>query len=212
MSQHSSDALASHYRPAGHAGVTISDIEASSTSKLGCSITGLPGHQIENVTLSNIRISVPGGGTKEEARKTVDEKPEAYPECTMFGTLPAYGFYCRHVRGLKFSNVQLRSADLDLRPALICEDVEDAEIVSLDAEAGADGSPIIRLNQVKDTFIHGCRAPAGTGTFLRLEGDRTERVLLGANDLSRAKSVAETRPGVPEGALSQVANHVGRKP
>jgi len=192
--------------------VTISDIEASSSSKLGCSITGLPGHPIEDVTLSNIRISVPGGGTKEEAKRVVDEKPSAYPECTMFGTLPAYGFYCRHVRGLKFTNVRLRCDKPDRRPALICEDVEEMEIEGLDARCAEDGSSMIRLSQVKDGFIHGCRAPTGTGTFLRLEGDATNRVVLAANDLSQAKKAVEMATEVPEGALSRVGNELERRP
>ncbi len=126
--------------------VTISNIEASGAGKTGSSITGLPGRPIENVTLSNIRICVHGGGTKEEANRAVDEKPEAYPECTMFGILPAYGFYCRHVRGLKFRDVQLRWAEPDRRPALILEDVDDAEIKGFDASSAEDGSPIVRRN------------------------------------------------------------------
>ncbi len=192
--------------------VTISNIEASSSSKLGCVISGLPDHRIENVTLSNIRISVPGGGNKDEAKRVVDEKPSAYPECTMFGTLPAYGFYCRHVRGLKLRNVQLRCVKPDLRPALACEGVEEMEIEGLDAQCAEDGSPMVRLSQVKDVFIHGCRAPAGTETFLRLEGEATRRVVLAANDLSRAKKAVEMAAEVPKGALSWAAKQLERMP
>jgi polygalacturonase len=186
--------------------VTISNVEAAGASRTGSSITGLPGHPVENVTLSNIRIWVEGGGTRDEACRVVDEKPEAYPECTMFGTLPAYGLYCRHVKGLTLRNVHLDSVNPDHRHALILEGVEDAQIDGLAASSAEDGSPVIRLNDVKGVFIHGCRAPAGTRTFLRLEGDKTKNVSLVANDLSEAKTPVETSPDVPESAWSQIGN------
>ena len=66
---------------------------------------------------------MPGGGTKEDAVRRVEEKPEDYPEFKMFGTLPAYGLYCRHVRGLRLKGVSFRAATPDGRPALITDDV-----------------------------------------------------------------------------------------
>jgi len=192
--------------------VTISNIEASGVGKVGSSITGQPGHPIENVTLSNIRISVRGEGTKKEARKVVDEKPESYPECTMFGILPAYGFYCRHVRGLKLKNVDLNWIAPDRRHALIFDDVEDAEIEGFTAQCAENGSPVIRLNQVRDVSIRGCRALSVTGTFLMLEGDGTKGVSLVANDLTQAKKPVEIAPSVPNGALSQAGNLLKPKP
>ena len=51
----------------------------------------------------------------------------------MFGRLPAYGLYCRHVRGLKLSNVQLQLAGADKRHAVVFEDVHNAMVDGLDA-------------------------------------------------------------------------------
>ena len=65
---------------------------------------------------------------------------------------------------------------------------------------------MIRLRQVKGAFVRGCRASAGTGTFLRLEGDATDRVLLLGNDLSQAKKAVETDPDLPKNVLLQMAN------
>ncbi len=104
--------------------VVISNIVATDVSDIGCAIAGLPGHPIENLTLSNIRITFAGGGTKDQASATVPEKAEDSPECTMFGVLPAYGLYFRHVNGLKLTNVDLRCAKPDLRPAMIYDDVK----------------------------------------------------------------------------------------
>ncbi|MBN1419599.1 MAG: beta-galactosidase [Planctomycetes bacterium] len=105
--------------------ILISNVVATAVEPIGCSITGLPGHPIEDVSLSDIRLTFPGGVKAEEIPKEVPERPEAYPESTMFGKiLPAYGFYCRHVRGLTFRNVEVATAAPDARPAFVFDDVE----------------------------------------------------------------------------------------
>ena len=65
-----------------------------------------------------------GGGTTEDAAQRVDERETSYPKGDMFGVLPAYGFYCRHVRGLRMENIELTTATKDERPSVIKEDVE----------------------------------------------------------------------------------------
>ena len=72
----------------------------------------------------------------------------------MFGRrLPAYGFYCRHVKGLKLLNVQLQLANTDQRQGLVFEDVEDALIDNLTGPHPIDTDSTIRLNNVKNVFI-----------------------------------------------------------
>ncbi len=135
--------------------ITISNIEATGANATGCAISGLPEAVIENVTLSNIRLSFEGGGTKQDAGRAVPEKPRDYPEYSMFGRLPAYGFYCRHVKGLKLLNVQLQLAKSDQRHGIVLEDVEDALIDGLVAPHSAGANSIVRLTDVKKVFIRG---------------------------------------------------------
>ena len=40
---------------------------------------------------------------------TLAERTAAYPEPTMFGTTPAYGFFVRHVRGITVTNVGIHA-------------------------------------------------------------------------------------------------------
>jgi len=134
--------------------ITINNIEATGASATGCAIAGLPQAKIENLTLSNIRLSFAGGGTKADAERAVPEKPEAYPEYSMFGRrLPAYGFYCRHVKGLKLLNVQLQLANTDQRHGLVFEDVEDALIDNLTGPYPTGSDSTIRLTNVKKVII-----------------------------------------------------------
>ena len=77
--------------------VNISNIVCSnSTSEFGCILSGIPGHPIEDVTISNIYIQHRGGGTKEQAALTPPEKEAAYPDPAMFGAMPSQGFFIRH--------------------------------------------------------------------------------------------------------------------
>ena len=94
------------------------------------SITGIPGHCVENVTLENIEVLCPGRASKGMAYlplwrlDAIPEKVESYPEFSMFGELPAYGIFARHVRGLTLNNVQFKLKDQDFRPKYVYVDVE----------------------------------------------------------------------------------------
>lgn len=103
--------------------ITFNNIVATKAGKIGCSIVGIPGHCIKNVTLSNICIEFDGGGVSQRAVNAVPEREDGYPECTMFRTLPSYGFFCRHVDGLKIDNVELKTKQPEKRPAWVFDDV-----------------------------------------------------------------------------------------
>lgn len=108
--------------------IMISDIQANVTvdkrDRTPIMIAGLKDSPIENITLRNIRASFPGGGTAEEAQREVPEDESRYPEQWFFGTLPAWGIYARHVRGLEIDKVMLTLKNEDERNISIFEDVE----------------------------------------------------------------------------------------
>lgn len=113
-------------QPAGKLrGVSISGIRARGCGPIGCAIAGLPGHRIEHLSLSDMRLEFVGGGAAGLVSRVPEELPEAYPEFKMFGPLPAYGLYCRHVRGLRLRDVEIECAKPDARPPLVCSDVEE---------------------------------------------------------------------------------------
>lgn len=101
------------------------------------SITGNPGVYVENVSLENIKITYPGRGTKAYANlplyriKDVPELETAYPEFSMFGELPAWGFYVRHVKGLQFKNIELKIEKPDYRPAFVFDDTHNLHLETI---------------------------------------------------------------------------------
>ena len=181
--------------------VSLSDIQAIGADPIGCSITGLPGHSVEKVTLSHIRIRFAGGRAADDAQRAVPERPGAYPEYSMFGALPAFGFYCRHVRGLAFEHVEVDTAAPEGRPSLTCEDVDALHLFAWGAEFGVPKAPVIRLEEVREASIHGCVAPEKTGAYLQVGGRTSARIRLFANELGAAAKAVELNRDVPPEAV-----------
>jgi polygalacturonase len=163
--------------------VVISNIVATGCSPIGSGIVGLPEHPIENVILSNLRFTYAGGIRSDKLRYDVPEKPDSYPEHKMFGNLPAYGFYCRHVSGLTLRDIDVRWEKPDQRPAMVFDDVQDLSLNGLRAQGAPDARATIAMNRVQGALIGGCAAPAQTTTFARLE-EGCERISFIGNDLS----------------------------
>ncbi|MCX5646054.1 MAG: glycoside hydrolase family 28 protein [Phycisphaerae bacterium] len=186
--------------------ITISNIEAAGANPTGCAICGLPDARIQNVTLSNLRFSFAGGGTAEQASRPIPEEPDKYPEYAMFGKLPAYGMYCRHVDGVKLTNVQLQLAGADKRHAVVLEDVTGAGLDGVDAACSSAAASSLRLTEVRDVLIRGCRPRPGTDVFLEVQGPRTDGVTLAGNDFRGVRKVIEADAGVPQAAVAQIAN------
>ena len=102
-----------------------------------CSITGIPGHPVENVTLENIQVTFPGRGNDGLAfapvcrLKDIPEAETDYPEFSMFGELPAWAFYVRHVSGLTMKNISVIAEAKDYRPPFVFDDVTKLKIRKL---------------------------------------------------------------------------------
>ncbi len=65
--------------------IIISDVVCSnSVSALGSIISGIPGHEIEDVKISNVQIFHQGGGVKEDGAYQPPEYEDMYPEPDMF--------------------------------------------------------------------------------------------------------------------------------
>jgi len=93
------------------------------------SISGFSGHPVEDVTLENIEVIYEGGGNTQVANLPIDslskipEQIAEYPEFSMFGELPTWAFYVRHVNGLKLKNISVQTIKSDYRPAISFDDV-----------------------------------------------------------------------------------------
>ncbi|MBN2218462.1 MAG: glycoside hydrolase family 28 protein [Pirellulales bacterium] len=168
--------------------IMISNVQASGAKTAGIFMTGLPGHPIENVTLSNVQVGTAGGGREKAARRLdVPENEKEYPNAHTFGPLPAYGFYGRHMANLRLHNVELSFGKDEARPPIVCQDVRELDLFGLRAETGAKVDCMIRLRQVENAFIHGCRTRNPIDRAVDQSDDCTTIRVLG-NAFSEMKS------------------------
>jgi len=130
--------------------VNISDVVVSNcASRQATIITGIPGHPIRDLKLSNILVLHQGGGTRQDAALDPPELETVYPEPNRFGPMPAHGFFIRHVRNISMHDVEVRSTKEDSRPALLLEDVQGAEFRHLQA-SHEPNIPTFVLKDVED--------------------------------------------------------------
>ncbi len=124
-------------------------VATNADSRFASVISGIPGSSIENLTLANIKIQYKGGGTPKQATLEPQEKEDEYPEPSMFGLMPAYGFYIRHVSNIKMDGVSVSYVQEDARPAFILDDVADANFNKINAQH-ASGVPTFSLKNIRN--------------------------------------------------------------
>jgi polygalacturonase len=133
--------------------ILISNVIATGVDRMsGIQITGLPDHPVQGVRLENIRVVFKDGGTAKDAQRVFPELDKGYPEPNKLGTTPAYGFYARHVRDLELANIHLGFVSEDLRPAIVCDDVDGLEIDNFKPQVGAGVTPA-RFEGVKNLAV-----------------------------------------------------------
>ena len=132
--------------------IIISNVVSyNSVSRLsgGGIIAGLPDHPIEDIKIHDLYFEHRGGGTKEQAALIPGEKEKTYPEPTMFGDIPASGFYVRNVKNIEFSNVEVAWSQPDARPVFSLNNVSGADLFRVKASRGAE-TTLYTLNKVSD--------------------------------------------------------------
>lgn len=136
--------------------VMISNITITNAMDFGCSITGIPGHPVKNISLSNITIETVGGGIAEDLKREIPEKEKAYPEAVMFGKLPAYGFFIRHAENIEMNNIRFYTKLAELRPALYLNDVMQSSFNFLTFMRTSGGISSVFAEQSSDIVFDGC--------------------------------------------------------
>jgi polygalacturonase len=181
-------------------GVMIENVYATG-SVCTSSITGLAGSNVEDVTLSHIRIDSEEGGKEAWAERALPENPQSYPEARMFGRLPAAGLYARHVRGLRAHDLEFKLAPNEQRPAVHLDDVRDVELRGMRSTAIAGTQPVVKVIQSKEVSVRSCTAPPETKVYLEARGDQCEHILVVNNDLTYAQRPVRQAADVPSGAI-----------
>jgi polygalacturonase len=107
--------------------IIISDVVCDApTNAMPAIISGIPGHFIEDVTISNVYLVQRGGVSTERAAIDPPEEETDYPEPSRFGPLPAQALFMRHARNVAVDHLEIASKTPDARPVCWLRDVDDA--------------------------------------------------------------------------------------
>lgn len=160
--------------------ISIMGIQAND-ALLTSSITGLPDARIQDVLLSDIEIRTEGGQQRTLVEKPVPELPAQYPEARMFGRLPAFGLYARHVDGLRIHRAHFNASQPDGRPVVYCSDITRLELASVSGQGQLPGGHDILLDDVQDAFVHGCISSPAATSLLHTSGQRSRDIFTAGN-------------------------------
>lgn len=126
-------------------------------SRFSSIISGIPGHDIEDVMLSNISIWYkPINPVVDKIPEFVPEYEKAYPEPQKFGIIPSYGFFIRHVKNIEMNNVKIAFLEKETRPAMILIDVKGIELHNVEMMK-AGNAPLISADQVTNFEMKKCK-------------------------------------------------------
>jgi len=113
-------------------------------------MTGIPSHQIENISLNNITFIVSGGGSSADAAQTKVKEftlgnLKRWPEFYEVGSLPAFGLYARHLNGLFINDFKIITANEDKRSAIVFDKVDNLDTEGLYLNGKKLGDNQIRI-------------------------------------------------------------------
>lgn len=142
--------------------VNISNIVAyNADPRYASIISGIPDHHIEDVKLSNIRIYYRGGGKRKLAELQPPERETNYPEPSMFGETPAYGFFVRHAKGVSLTNVEVSYISDEFRPPFVLDDVKGITFSLVTAQKAGE-VPMFVLRNIVDFTTYQCKGVPDT--------------------------------------------------
>lgn len=164
--------------------INISNITAFNADATGSSITGIPGYRVKNITLDNIRIHYKGGGTIDDATRTIPEEESGYPDAIMFDRLSSYGLFIRHAENITLNNVEFYFENDDQRPALYLEDVHHSKVLNLQSDISKN-STFIKLKNSTNLYFSNPMPNNICKSGLEISGKDSKSIRLSDIDANR---------------------------
>ena len=125
----------------------VTPADVAGDDEYSSTITGTTRVPVENVTLTNVRLAVPGGHPASEATRVPGEFLTSYPPRD-YGKRPAYGFWVRHARGVTFADSRVEFDSADNRPAFLVDDGATVVLDRVTAERGGSSPYDVGVSRV----------------------------------------------------------------
>jgi len=149
--------------------ILVNRVTATGVYRAASAIESWAETRFTNVVFRDVTVEYKGGGTLEDARRTV-KSPGVDARA-----LPAWGFHARNVRNLEFDNVRLRFEKEDLRPVLICTGVDQLTLEDFKFPLPPEAPEAMVLNDTRHVQLNNVNFPiiAPRCTELKLMTDGT---------------------------------------
>jgi hypothetical protein len=154
---------------------------------------------IENITLNDVHVSFPGGGTAEEA--AVRDVPKIVGEYYQAGVYPAYAFYARNAGGITLSNVRFEVEKAEARPAVVFDHVTDVAVNGFSVQGTKEAESVLRFIETRDVLLSASRVLAPTPVFLQVEGGSSQGITVDGGDLSKAATPLAFKSGAQKSSV-----------
>lgn len=195
-----------HLRPDGTPGtlrgVRIDNVHAVG-GMLASSVTGLPGAPVEDVSFTGVTLESLEEGSVQLGQRVIPEVLAVYPEARMFGKLPAFGLYVRHVRELTLRDVVFKAAAAEERSAVVADDVRELTIDGFRAYAAGAKAPTISLSNTRDALLTSCASDPIAPALVEIKGAATADVLVCSSKRRRSRPLLLVSREVPKDAVEQ---------
>lgn len=109
--------------------IIISDVIATSASRMCNIIAGIPGVPVQGVSIHDLRMVSRAAAPAAPPLDSIPENTRGYPENRMFGqTLPAAGFFIRHAQDVDLRDIVIETPPGETRPFLAADDVQQLSL------------------------------------------------------------------------------------
>jgi len=133
--------------------ILVNRVTATGVYRAASAIESWAETSFTNVVFRDVTVEYKGGGTLEDARRTVKSPGvDARP-------LPAWGFHARNVQNLQLDNVRLRFEKDDLRPVLICTGVDLLTLEDFRFPLPPEAPEAMVLNDTRHVQLHNVDFP-----------------------------------------------------
>ncbi len=133
-------------------------------------LAGAVGAPIENIRMTSVKLTLPGGHPASDANRTPPEDNGAYPP-RVYGVRPAFGFWMRHVKGIALVDSEFRFERNDGRPGFIVDDGAAVAISGVKVQRGTGSSYDVGLKSVRGYAIE--NSSTTTGAALRVNASNS---------------------------------------
>jgi polygalacturonase len=111
----------------------------------------------------------------------------------------------RYVKNLKLKDLEVhweKPESAKWQSALYLQDVQGLKVEGFSGAGAKPEWPAVVFNQISDATVTGSKPAAGTGIFLKVEGDKSKGIYLVGNELHGAEAPVEA----PEGTVKSQNN------